>query len=88
MPARTAHEAARGVRLEPALVLAPVPDPVLGPEHPAPPFAVQHGKIAHRNAKGARLQRAGSPLFDEIAITGLGFCERIDRHVGIIANAA
>lgn len=88
MPARTADEAARRIRLQPPLVLAAVPDPILGAEHPAPPFAVQNGEVAHGDTEGAGLERAGAPLLDQVAVPGLGFCERIDRHVGIIANGA
>ena len=43
MAARCAHEPAWGVSLEPALTLSAIPDAVLGTEHPAPPFAVEHG---------------------------------------------
>lgn len=88
MPARAADETARRIRLQPAFILAPVPDAILGAEHPAPPFAVQHGEVAHGDAERARLERAGTSLFDQVAVPGLGFCERIDRHVGIIANGA
>jgi len=86
--AGAADEAARRISLQPALVLAAIPDPIFRAEHPAPPFAVQHREVADRDSKSARLKRAGAALFHEIAVPGLGLCERIDRHAGIIANGA
>ena len=80
MPARRTHQPAWRICLQPPLVLAPVPDPVLRPEHPPPAFAVEHGKISHRHPKGARLQVPGLPLVDEMAISTLGLREWIDGH--------
>src|SRR5207245_6406034 len=41
MSARGAHQAPRRICLQPALVLAPVPDAVLRSEHPSPAFAIE-----------------------------------------------
>ena len=82
MPARGTDEAARRIGLQPSLVLAPVPDTVLGPEHPTPALAVEHRKIAHGDAKRAWLEVAGSPLFDEVLEANFSFRERIHSHGG------
>jgi hypothetical protein len=82
MSARRTNQPARGVGLQPPLVLAPVPDPIFWSKHPAPAFAVQHCEIAHRDPKGARLKVSNASLFDEKLVTDLRFCERIDSHAG------
>jgi hypothetical protein len=64
MAAQRANKPARRVRLQPPFVLAPVPDPVLGSQHPPPPLAVEHGKVANRNPKSARLQVARTSFID------------------------
>ena len=56
VPARRADQSPRRIRLQPPLVLPSVPDAVLGSEHPAATFAVQHGKVSHREPERARLQ--------------------------------
>src|SRR5215813_1997814 len=88
VPAVRAHEAARWVGLEPALVLAAVPDPVLRSEHPAMTLAVEHGQIAHREPERTSLQTARSPLRDQRFVPGLGFGEWIDGHQDSIARTA
>ena len=80
MPARRTYEPARRIRLQPPFVLAPVPDPVFGPEHPPTAFAVEHREVSHRDAKRARLQVADAPFLDEKPVPHLCFRERIDRH--------
>src|SRR5437899_3032422 len=45
MSARGAHQAPRRIGLQPALVLAPVPDAVLRAEHPSPAIASHAGSI-------------------------------------------
>ena len=78
--ARRTHKPSRGIGLQPALVFAPVPDPILGAEHPSPSLTVEHGEVAHRDAKRARLQRADAPLFDQYFVSGLCFGKWIDSH--------
>ena len=80
MAARCAHEASRWVCLQPPLALAPVPDAVLGSEHPSPPLAVEHGEVAHREPKSSCLKIAVATLLDENPVLSLGICERIDSH--------
>ena len=80
MAARRTDEPARRVSLQPSLVLAPVPDPILGSEHPSPSLAVQDRQVADRDAKRAWLQVADTALLDEEFETNLSFRERIDGH--------
>ena len=80
MAARRTDEAARRIGLEPSLVLAAVPDAILGPEHPAPALAVEHSKISHRDAKRTWLQVADAAFLDQELVTDLCFGEWIDGH--------
>jgi len=80
MSARVAHEPSRRICLQPALVLAPVPDPVLRPEHPSKPFAVEHREVADREPERSRLQIARTPLVDQCAVACLSFRERVHSH--------
>ena len=82
MPARRTHQPARRIGLQPTLVLAAIPHAVLGSQHPTPALAVEHGKVAHRDAKGAWLEISHAPLLDEILEANLGFGEGIDCHAG------
>jgi hypothetical protein len=85
VPARRAHDASRRVRLQPPLALSPVPDPVLRPQHPPLPLAIQDCKVPHGNAKRPRLEDSGAALLDQVAITQLSFGEWIDSHRESIA---
>src|SRR5437868_13715008 len=78
--ARGADKASRGIGLQPAFVLPPVPDSVLRPEHPAPPLAVEDREVAHRDPERPGLHVAGSALVDEVPVSDLRFRESIDRH--------
>ena len=80
MTARRADKAPWWIRLQPALVLAPVPDPVFRTEHPSPSFAVEDGEIPHRDAKRARLQIPNAPLLDKEFVPSLRFIEWVDSH--------
>jgi hypothetical protein len=80
--ARRAHQPARRIGLEPALVLTPIPDPILRTEHPSPSLVVEDGEVAHRDSERTRLQVADAPLLNEVFVANLGFAERIDRHGG------
>ena len=80
--ARGADKASRGIGLQPAFVLPPVPDSVLRPEHPAPPLAVEDREVAHRDPERPGLHVAGSALVDEVPVSDLRFREWIDRHAG------
>jgi hypothetical protein len=80
MATRRTDEPAGRIRLEPSLVLAAVPDTVLGPEHPPPALAVEHSKIAHRDAKRTWLQVADAAFLDQELVTDLCFSEWIDGH--------
>ena len=80
MSAGWAHEPARWVGLKPPLVLAPIPDSILGPQHPASSFAVENREIAHRDAERARLQISDAPLLDEELVANLCIGERVDCH--------
>src|SRR5207253_100994 len=84
MSARRTHEAARRIGLQPALVLAPVPDAVLRSEHPSSAFAVEHRQVAHGDAIRARLEISGASLLDQELVSDLCFREWIDRHAGSI----
>jgi len=86
MAARCAHQASRWVRLQPPLALAPVPDAVLGSEHPSPPFAVEDRKVADREPEGSGLKAAVATLVDQQAIARLGVGKRIDSHAESIAG--
>jgi hypothetical protein len=85
MAARRAHETSRWVCLQPPLALSPVPDAVLGTEHPSPPFAVQDREVADRKPKGSGLKTAVATLVDQEAIARLGVRKRIDSHPESIA---
>jgi len=80
VPARRTYESARRVRLQPSLVLAPVPDAILRSKHPSPALAVEDREIAHRDAKRTRLQVADAPFLDQELVTDLCFSEWIDGH--------
>ncbi len=85
MAARCAHEASRWVGLQPSLALAPVPDAVLGTEHPTAPFAVEDREVANREPEGSGLKAAVATLVDQQAIARLGVGKRIDSHPESIA---
>jgi hypothetical protein len=87
MAARCAHEASRWVCLQPALAFAPVPDAVLGTEHPSPPLAVQDRKVTDREPEGSSLKAAVATLVDQQAIPGFGISERIHSHRESIARS-
>jgi hypothetical protein len=87
MAARGAHQPARRVRLQPALSLASVPDPILWTEHPAPTFAVEHREVAHRKPKRARVQRTCAAFFDQEPIPRLSFRKWIDGHAEKVADS-
>ena len=80
MPARRTDEPSRRIRLQPSLVLAPVPDAVLRSEHPSPAFVIEHREVADGDAKRTRLQISGAPLVDQELVSDLCFGEWIDRH--------
>ena len=80
MPARPTHEPPRRICLQPALVLAPVPNPVLGSQHPSPPLAVENRKVADRNPKRTRLQIACAALVGEEFVFVLCVGKWIDSH--------
>src|SRR2546426_10479605 len=86
MSARGAHQPSRRIGLQPALVLAPVPDAVLRSEHPSPAFAIEHRQVAHGDAIRARLEISGAPLLAQDLVSDLCFREWINRHAG--ENAA
>src|SRR5437899_11045961 len=75
MSARGAHQASRRIGLQPALVLAPVPDAVLRSEHPSPAFAIEHREVADGDAIPARLEVSGAPLLDQELVSDLCFRE-------------
>src|SRR6266581_3293880 len=76
------NEPPRRIRLQPPLVLAPVPDPVLWAERPPPAFVVEHGEVSDRDPEGPRLQAPGAPLLDQGLVAALGFREGIHSHAG------
>jgi hypothetical protein len=80
MPARRTHEPARRICLQPPLVFAAIPDPILRAKHPPPAFAVEDRKVTHRNPESPRLQVAGAPLLDEELEADLCFSEWIDSQ--------
>lgn len=86
MAARRADEAARRVRLQPPLVLSPVPDAVFRPEHPAAAFAVEDREVSNREPERPRQKGAGAPLLDQELVADLSFRERIDCHAESIAR--
>jgi len=58
MAARRTDETTRGIGLQPALILSSVPDAILGSEHPASPFAVEHREVADGKPESSSLQSA------------------------------
>ena len=84
--ARGADKAPGRIGLQPALTLSAVPDAVLRAQHPPPSLTIQDREVAHRDAKGPGLQRPNATLFDQVAITQLGFGEWIDGHGESIAR--
>jgi hypothetical protein len=80
MPARGTDQPARWVRLQPPLVLAAVPDPILGPEHPSASLAVEHREISNCDAECSRLQVSNAPFLHEGLVANLCFGEWINRH--------
>src|SRR6266852_5819780 len=85
MSARCAHEPARRVRLQPALALAPIPDPILRTEHPSSALAVENRKVTYGKPERSGLEPPVAALLDQHAITGLGVREWIDGHAESIA---
>jgi hypothetical protein len=88
MPARRAHQAPRRIGLQPPLALSPVPDPILGPQHPPPPLPIKDREVAHSNAESPGLQDSGPSFLDQVAIAQLRFGEWIDSHRESIAREA
>ena len=86
MAAGRAHKAARRVRLQPTLILSPVPDSVFGPKHPAAPFAVEHREVSDRQPECTREQVASSAFFRQVLVADFSFSERIDSHAESIAR--
>src|SRR5258708_18343352 len=80
MPARRTHQPPRRVCLQPPLVLAAIPDPVLGPPHPPPTLAFGHGQGADGAATSAGRPGAGSPLVGGGSVFAFSFRDRIDSH--------
>ena len=80
MPARGAHQPARWVGLQPALALAPIPDPILRAEHPPSALAVEDRKVTYGKPERPGLEPAVATLFDEHSIASLGIRKRVDRH--------
>lgn len=66
--------------MQPALVFAPVPDPIFWAQHPPAPFAIEYRKIAHCDAERARLKVSGFALVNQVPVANLSFGEWIDRH--------
>ena len=87
VPASGADEAPGRVGLQPAIVLAPVPDAVLRPQHPAMALAVEHGKIAYGEPESTRLQIARFSIGDKRLVANLCFGEWVDRHPDSIAGS-
>jgi hypothetical protein len=88
MPARRADQPPRRIRREPPLVLAPVPDPILGSKHPPMSLAVQHSEVAHGEPERPRLQGAVAALGDKSLVVKLGLGEGIDSHRPKVSPAA
>jgi hypothetical protein len=88
MSARCAHEPARRVRLQPALALSPVPDPILWAEHPSPALAVENSKVTHGKSEGSGLEPPVAALLDQDAIAGLCIRKGVDRHAKSMSNPA
>ena len=80
MAARIAHQPARRIRLQPPLVLPSIPHTVLRAEHPPTTFAIEHGEVAHGEAKRARLQPARATFLDQRAVSRLGLRKGVDCH--------
>jgi hypothetical protein len=86
MAARRADQPSRWVCLQPSLALSPVPDAVLGTEHPAPSLAIEDREVANREPKGSGLKASVATLVDEQAISRLRVREGIDSHGESIAG--
>jgi hypothetical protein len=74
--------------LQPTLTLSPIPDAVLGTEHPAPTLAVQDREVTDREPKSSGLEAAVATLVDQNSITSLSVSKRIDSHGESIARRA
>ncbi len=68
--------------MQPPLVLAPIPDPILRPEHPPSPLAIEHGQVADGDPESTRRQVPRASFIDEEFVLDLSFGERIDSHRG------
>jgi S-DNA-T family DNA segregation ATPase FtsK/SpoIIIE len=66
--------------LQPSLVFSAVPDAVFRPEHPAAPFAVEHGQVTHSEPEGSGLQATRLAFIDQELVADLSFGEWIDCH--------
>jgi hypothetical protein len=86
--ARWTDQAPRWVGLQPALVLAPVPDAVLRTEHPSTSFVVEHREVADRDPERAGLKIAHASLLGEELVAVLRIGERIDSHGGRVCRRA
>jgi hypothetical protein len=88
MPTRRTHQPPRRISLQPPLVLAAVPDPVLRSQHPSPALTVENGEVTHRNPECARLQAARAPLLDQELEADLCLCERVNSQRGDYGRSA
>ena len=87
MAAGGADQSARRIGLKPSLILAAVPDAILRPEHPPPPFAVEHGQVPDRHPERPREQAAFAALIHQVLVTDLCLGEWIDCHAQSIARS-
>ena len=88
MPAVSADQAAGRVRLQPPLVLAPIPHAILRTEHPSMALAVEHGQVPHGQPEGARRQTAIPALVHKRSISDLRLGEGVDGHGLTVAGGA
>ncbi len=80
MPAVGADQTAGRIRLQPPLVLAPVPHSIFRTEHPPMALAVEHGEVAHGQPERARRQTAVPALVHQRSISDLCLGEGVDGH--------
>ena len=85
MATRSTDQTSWRIGLQPALVLAPVPDSIFRSEGPPPALVVEHREVADGDSERPRLEVSDSSFLDEDLVADLGFGERIDCHAGSMA---
>jgi hypothetical protein len=78
--AALADEAARRLRLTPAVAVPSIPDTVLRTQRPFPAFAVDDTELADGRAERTRVKSAAPSVTEQLPVPHLCLAEGIDSH--------